>query len=64
MIITNGQQQSSLVLDYFYHNILINVKKKYYILYIGGLIGNFQVLYKNSNLLNVTVLTNEPEIAQ
>ena len=30
------------VLKQFYHNILINVKKKYYILYIHLLIGNWK----------------------
>jgi hypothetical protein len=37
------------VFVYFYHNILINVKKKYYILYIHRLIGNLKALKSKFN---------------
>jgi hypothetical protein len=51
------------VLIYFYHNILINVKKKYYILYIDLLIGNCKLLSNRNGIVkNERLLTNCSEI--
>jgi hypothetical protein len=51
------------VLIYYYHNILINVKKKYYMLYIHLLIGNCKLpLNRNGIVKNERFLTNYSEI--
>jgi len=53
------------VLLYFYHNILINVKKKYYILYIHALISHYKLPSNQNGIVkNACLLTNYSEIVQ
>ena len=53
------------MLIYFYHNILINVKKKYYMLYIHALISDGKLPSNQNGIVkNECLLTNYSEIVQ
>jgi hypothetical protein len=53
------------VLIYLYHNILINVKKKYYMLYIHALISDGKLPSNQNEIVeNECLLTNYSEIVQ